>query len=183
MHLTLIDCTAVLTLPVWHKAHQPIFTEELVWGFPPGLVIKTSGCACLLLQGGWGRGRAVAAPFLPNRQQSWSGLQENTYPSREYGFRKIISWGFYYSSTSYHLTWLQSCGSLIPQRLWLLPSLWHCPFFEAAVGKVLPSRWVIVFTLWYSSGTSIINWSFVVRKQITAPEKDHVQRFMTLRIL
>lgn len=101
MHLTFIDCAAVPTLPVWHKTCQPIFTKELVQGFPPGLVIKTSGCACQLLQGGWGRGRAVAAPFLPNRQQSWPALQDNMYPSREYGFRKIISWGFCYSLPEY----------------------------------------------------------------------------------
>lgn len=40
MHLTFIDCAAVPILPVWHKTCQPIFTKELVQGFPPGLVIK-----------------------------------------------------------------------------------------------------------------------------------------------
>ena len=113
MHLTFIDCAAVPTLPVWHKTRQPIFTKEFVQGFPPGLVIKTSGCACQLLQGGWGSGRAVAAPFLPNRQQSWSGLQ-NMHPSREYGFRRIISWGFCYSSTSYHLPEYRAVGLWSP---------------------------------------------------------------------
>lgn len=126
MHLTFI--TAVLTLPVWHRTSQLVFTKELPTKLLPSLMIETSGCACQLWKGGWGRTEQLLCLSFPTGRWADEACMCPAQLMRPaYSFRKIISWCSHYSSTD------STVWAFDSPDLWLLQSLTHYPRFELPV--------------------------------------------------